>query len=67
MKFWQRVWAVMQKEILHILRDRVAMLIAFVAPFFLTILFGYIYIQGTVNGIPMAVFDQDHPFIQRFK
>jgi ABC-2 type transport system permease protein len=65
MKFWQRVLAVMQKEILHVLRDRVAMLIAFVAPFFLTVLFGYIYIQGTVNGIPMAVFDQDQTEISR--
>jgi ABC-2 type transport system permease protein len=65
MKFGQRVWAVMQKEIMHIFRDRVAMLIAFVAPFFLTLLFGYVYIHGTLTGIPLVVFDQDQTEISR--
>lgn len=65
MKKLIRIGTIMQKEILHILRDKIMFMIAFVAPIALMLLFGFIYIQNSVVDIPIVVFDQDQTDISR--
>lgn len=65
MKWVERVWAMMQKEMIQIARDKVMLIIAFVAPFFLTMLFGYIYIEQKVTNLPIVVYDRDQTELSR--
>ena len=61
----RRIWAVIRKELLLITRDKIMMIVAFVAPLVLTVLFGFLYIQHSVNGIPIVILDQDQSEISR--
>lgn len=54
-----RISAVMQKEMLHIFRDNIAFMIAFLAPILLGALVSFLYVEQKVTGIPVAVYDQD--------
>lgn len=65
MKSIGRIFTVMQKEILHIMRDGAMLSIAFVAPFIFTMLMGYLYINHKVVELPVVVFDQDQSDISR--
>lgn len=65
MKKIYRIWAVMKKEILHILRDKVVFMIAFIAPLFLSTFFGFVYINEKVTEIPIVIFDEDKSDISR--
>jgi ABC-2 type transport system permease protein len=62
---WSRIGAVMQKEILHIFRDNIALMIAFLAPFALGALVSFIYIEQKVTNLPVAVYDQDQSELSR--
>jgi ABC-2 type transport system permease protein len=53
-----RLAAVARKEVLHLRRDPRSLILAFVLPVLLTILFGYA-ISWDVDDIAMAVLDQD--------
>lgn len=55
----------MQKEILHILRDKGMFSIVLVAPFFMTLIVSSIYIKHKVTEIPIVVYDQDKTDISR--
>jgi ABC-2 type transport system permease protein len=61
----RRILAIMQKEFLHILRDNIMMAVAFIAPFLLITLFGYLYIQQKVTQMPVIVYDQDQTDLSR--
>ena len=61
----RRIWAVMEKEFLHIVRDNVVFTIAFIAPLFLALLLGFIYVNHQVVDIPVVVYDQDQSDISR--
>lgn len=61
----QRIWAVMQKELLHLTRNNVMLMIAFGAPFLLTLLFGLLYIQQKVTDLPIVIFDRDQTEMSR--
>lgn len=54
---FQRIWAVMQKEFIHTLRDRRTLLIMLGLPLLQLFLFGYA-INVTVDHIPTIVADQ---------
>ncbi|HOG46065.1 MAG TPA: ABC transporter permease [Anaerolineae bacterium] len=53
----QRIWAVMQKEFIHTLRDRRTLLIMLGLPLLQLVIFGYA-INVTVDHIPTVVADQ---------
>ncbi len=59
------IFAVMQKEITHIFRDKILLMIALVAPFALMFLCGFLYIEGKVTALPAIVFDQDQSEMSR--
>ncbi len=61
----RRILAIMQKEFLHIRRDNIMMAVAFIAPFLLITLFGYLYIQQKVTQMPVIVYDQDQTDLSR--
>jgi ABC-2 type transport system permease protein len=65
MKLFRNIGAVMQKELIQITRDKVALMIAFVAPLLLTVLFGYLYFEQKVTRIPIVIFDRDQTEISR--
>jgi len=65
MKMLTRIWTISKKEILQLTRDKVMFAIAFIAPFFLTLLFGFLYIQNSVLEVPVIVFDQDQTNLSR--
>ncbi len=52
-----RIMAIMKKEVLQLLRDRLTLGIVFIIPLIQLVLFGYA-IQTDVKHIPTAVFDQ---------
>jgi ABC-2 type transport system permease protein len=54
---FQRIVSVARKEMIHILRDRMAMIMAFFFPVFELIMLGYA-IDTNVRNIPAVVFDQ---------
>lgn len=56
-ELWSTFVAVLQKEFLHIRRDRSTMIIALTIPLFQLILFGFI--DQTVTNVPTVVVDQD--------
>ncbi|HBE79224.1 MAG TPA: hypothetical protein DDW65_15845 [Firmicutes bacterium] len=62
---WNRVGAVMQKEFLHIFRDKIVCSIAFLAPLAFVALFGFLYIEQKVTNLPVAVYDQDQSELSR--
>ena len=51
MKALRRIWAVIKKETLHITRDKVMLMICFLAPIFLTVLFGFVYINQKIINL----------------
>ncbi|MEP6573158.1 MAG: ABC transporter permease [Gemmatimonadota bacterium] len=53
-----RLWAVSRKEFLQLRRDSRSLVMAFVLPVILVLLFGYA-ISWDVNDIPIAVYDGD--------
>ncbi|TCL58617.1 ABC-2 type transport system permease protein [Hydrogenispora ethanolica] len=61
----QRLAGVMKKEFLHITRDNILFMIAFVAPLALTLLCGFLYIQQKVTNLPVVIFDQDQSEMSR--
>lgn len=54
---WASFVAIVQKEFVHIRRDRGAMIIALTIPLFQLVLFGFI--DQTVTNVPTVVVDQD--------
>jgi len=54
-----RLWAVARKEIVQLRRDPRSLIMAFVVPAFLTLMFGYVIVFD-VDHLPIAVLDQDH-------
>lgn len=65
MKALRRIWAVIKKETLHITRDKVMLMICFLAPIFLTVLFGFVYINQKVTNIPIVIYDADKTDLSR--
>ncbi len=65
MKTLIRLAAVMKKELLHIARDKILFMIAFIAPLALTVLCGFLYIEQKVVDLPVVIFDQDQSEISR--
>lgn len=65
MKKLSRIWAVMKKEMTHIIRDKVVFMICFIASISLTTFFGFVYIQEKVTSVPVIIFDQDQSDISR--
>lgn len=68
---WIRLWALMRKEFLHILRDARSLAMAFVMPLVLLVLFGYA-ITMDIGNLGLAVQDHDRSsasrdFIERFR
>jgi len=68
---WKRVKAVAKKEFVQIKRDLRALILAFVLPSVLMLLFGYA-ITLDIKDIPVAFWDQDHTqkskeFIRKFE
>jgi ABC-2 type transport system permease protein len=55
----KRLWAMARKEWLHIRRDTRSLVMAFVVPAVMVVMFGYI-ITFDVKDIGMAVLDRDH-------
>jgi ABC-2 type transport system permease protein len=62
---WSRIGAVMEKEILHIFRDNVAFMIAFLGPIVMGGLVSFVYIEQKVTHLPVAVYDQDQSELSR--
>ncbi len=62
---WSRIGAVMQKEFLHVFRDKIVFMIAFLAPIVLGALVGFLYIEQKVTNLPVAVYDQDQSELSR--
>ena len=65
MKRLTRVFAIMKKEFLHVMRDKVMFSIVFLAPILFTCLFGFLYINGKVTQVPIVIFDQNQSEISR--
>ncbi len=62
---WSRIGVVMQKEFLHVFRDKIVFMIAFLAPIALGSLVGFLYIEQKVTHLPVAVYDQDQSALSR--
>jgi ABC-2 type transport system permease protein len=62
---WSRIGTVMQKEFLHVFRDKIVFMIAFLAPIVLGALVGFLYIEQKVTNLPVAVYDQDQSELSR--
>lgn len=54
----QRLRAIIRKEFIHIRRDPPSLVMVFIMPVLMLLLFGYA-VNTDVNHIPLAVFDQD--------
>jgi ABC-2 type transport system permease protein len=65
MKKLQRIWAVMEKELIQLTRNNVMAMITFVGAISLTVLFGYLYIQQKVTDLPVVIFDRDQTELSR--
>ncbi|MGB9809635.1 MAG: ABC transporter permease, partial [Caldanaerobacter sp.] len=59
-----RLFAVMRKEIIHIKRDKVSLVISFIMPLTMLLLFGYA-VATEVDHIPMAVLDLSNSYESR--
>lgn len=55
---WIRLWALVKKEFIHIVRDPRSLAMAFLMPLILLILFGYA-ITMDIKTLNLAVYDQD--------
>lgn len=55
---WIRLWALVKKEFIHIIRDPRSLAMAFLMPLILLILFGYA-ITMDIKTLNLAVYDQD--------
>jgi ABC-2 type transport system permease protein len=55
----RRCWAIVRKEVIQLRRDSRSLLLAFLLPVLLLILFGYA-ITWDIERIPTAVLDEDH-------
>jgi ABC-2 type transport system permease protein len=54
---WNSFWAVLQKEFVHMRRDRATLVVALTIPLFQLVLFGFI--DTTVKDVPTVIVDQD--------
>lgn len=61
---WIRLWALVKKEFIHILRDPRSLAMAFLMPLILLILFGYA-ITMDIKTLNLAVYDQDRSATSR--
>ena len=61
---WRRLAAIARKEVTQLRRDRRSLVMAFVVPAFLTLLFGYV-MNFDVRDIKLAVLDQDRTSTSR--
>ncbi|MDD3879849.1 MAG: ABC transporter permease, partial [Syntrophomonas sp.] len=52
-------------EVRHILKDRVAFAIVFLAPLFYAFLMGSVYFSAAINDVPFALVDLDHSLASR--
>jgi ABC-2 type transport system permease protein len=55
----RRLWSIVRKEFIQIVRDRRTLAITFVLPVIMMLLLGYAATTD-VRNVPMAVYDQDH-------
>jgi ABC-2 type transport system permease protein len=55
---WIRLWALVKKEVIHIVRDPRSLAMAFLMPLILLILFGYA-ITMDIKTLNLVVYDQD--------
>lgn len=60
-----RILKIAYYEIIHILKDPIVTLIVFLVPTMYAFLFGWVYMAGTLNNIPVAVVDQDRSVLSR--
>ncbi len=63
MSFW-RIWMIVQKEFIHVLRDPRTLLITIVMPILLLLLLGYTT-SLDIKGVPMAIYDQSNSSASR--
>jgi ABC-2 type transport system permease protein len=61
---FRRLWAVTQKEIQHILRDRSTLVLVLITPTVLMLLMAYA-LTVDIRHVPLAVFDQDRSQLSR--
>ncbi len=61
---WIRLWALVKKESIHIVRDPRSLAMAFLMPLILLILFGYA-ITMDIKTLNLAVYDQDRSAASR--
>ena len=61
---WRRLAAIARKEVTQLRRDRRSLVMAFVVPAFLTLMFGYV-MNFDVRDIKLAVLDQDRTSTSR--
>lgn len=52
-------------EVRHILKDRVAFAIMFIAPLFFAFLMGSVYYSAAINDVPMGIVDLDNSLASR--
>lgn len=55
---WRRTWAVFRKELLHIRRDPLSLILIILLPVMLLILYGYA-LTFDIRQVPTAVYDQE--------
>jgi len=60
-----RVLAIAQKEIFHVVRDPFTLALSIALPIFIVIVFGFA-IEFNVKNIPLAVFDNDNTQMSRY-
>lgn len=61
---WIRLWALVKKEFIHIVRDPRSLAMAFLMPLILLILFGYA-ITMDIKTLKLVVYDQDRSAVSR--
>lgn len=61
---WIRLWALVKKEFIHIIRDPRSLAMAFLMPLILLILFGYA-ITMDIKTLNLVVYDQDKSAVSR--
>ncbi|MCD6195143.1 ABC transporter permease [bacterium] len=66
LKFCREVLEITKKDLKELLRDRIRLISFLLMPIFMMTIIGYIYpSQNTVQGIPLAVADQDNSEISQ--
>ncbi|MFA6808320.1 MAG: ABC transporter permease [Eubacteriales bacterium] len=56
----KQIMTIAYYEAIHILKDKVLLLVVFIAPVLYAALFGMIYISGTLQHVPLGIVDLDH-------